>query len=193
MCSASDTRHSPKAYAKRWSRSFRASSSKKTSPRHFLAVLRPRLSQQRERAMRISAPISSATTSGAIFTSRSRIHLFRIRRSAKSRLPRGSKAGESEGKRGASLRAPPASVCEGGWPTESPTCRSQSEQQDCAGCRIPCDSSFLHSFIFKGADFESVRSEHETPHLPVKKSRPPAPQPSLRPVVLAYPLPYATQ
>src|SRR6202043_41272 len=86
MCSASDTRHSPKAYAKRWSRSFRASSSKKTSPRHFLPVLRPRLSQQRERAMRIYAPISSATTSGAIFTSRSRIHLFRIRRSVKSCL-----------------------------------------------------------------------------------------------------------
>src|ERR1700726_52710 len=36
--------------------------------------------------MRIYAPISSATTSGAIFTSRSRIHLFRIRRSVKSCL-----------------------------------------------------------------------------------------------------------
>jgi hypothetical protein len=58
--------------------------------------------------MRISAPISSATTSGAIFTSRSRIHLFRIRRSAKSR-PAWIKG---RGIRGASLHAPPASVCE---------------------------------------------------------------------------------
>src|SRR5258706_14566861 len=86
MGSASDTRHSAKTCAKKWSRSSRASTSNKASPRHFLAVLSTKLSQQKERAMRISAPISSATTSGAIFTSRSRIHLFRIRRSAKSRL-----------------------------------------------------------------------------------------------------------
>src|SRR5258708_487122 len=85
MCSASDTRHSPKTCAKRWSRSSRASTSNKTSPRHFLAVLSTRLSQRKERATRISAPISSATTSAAIFTSRSRIHLFRIPSSVKSR------------------------------------------------------------------------------------------------------------
>src|SRR5260370_15883007 len=95
MCSASDTRHSPKACAKRWSRSSRASTSNKKSPRHFLAVLSTRLNQRKERAMRISAPTSSATTSGAIFTSRSKIHLFRIRRSVKSRRPCGSKAGEN--------------------------------------------------------------------------------------------------
>jgi len=44
--------------------------------------------------------------------------------------------------------------------------------------------------IFKRADFEFVRSELDTPHLPQKKFQPPAPKPSLRPVVLAYPTLY---
>ena len=44
--------------------------------------------------------------------------------------------------------------------------------------------------IFKRADFEVVRSEFDTPHLPQKKFQPPARQPSLRPVVLTYPMPY---
>src|SRR5258708_2910784 len=86
MCSASDTRHSPKTCARRWSHSFRASTSSKTSPVRFLRVLSTRRSRRKEHAMRISAPISSASTSGAIFTSRSRIHLFRIRRWVKLRL-----------------------------------------------------------------------------------------------------------
>ena len=44
--------------------------------------------------------------------------------------------------------------------------------------------------IFKRADFEVVRSEFDTPHLPQKKFQPPARKPSLRPVVLTYPMPY---
>jgi hypothetical protein len=58
---------------------------KQDMPGRFLRVLSPRRSRRKERAMRISARISSATTSGAISTSRSRIHPFRIRRSVKSR------------------------------------------------------------------------------------------------------------
>src|ERR1700688_2087869 len=93
MCPASDPRHSPKTCVRRWSRSFRASTSSKTSPWRSLRVLSTRRSRQKERVTRISARTSSATTSGAISTSKSRIHLFRIRESVKSRHPYGSKVG----------------------------------------------------------------------------------------------------
>src|ERR1700692_2996187 len=93
MCPASDTRHSPTTCARRWSRSFRASTSSKTSPWRSLRVLSTRRSRQKERVTRISVRTSSATTSGAISTSKSRIHLFRIRESVKSRHPYGSKVG----------------------------------------------------------------------------------------------------
>src|ERR1700675_4578671 len=93
MCPASDTRHSPKTCVRRWSRSFRASTSSKKYPWGSLRVLSKRRSRQKERVTRISARTSSATTSGAISTSRSRIHLFRIRESVKSRHPYGSRVG----------------------------------------------------------------------------------------------------
>ena len=100
MCPASDTRHFPKTCARRWSRSFRASISSKTSPWRSLRVLSTRRSRQKEHVTRISARTSSATTSGAISTSKFRIHLFRIHESVESRPPYGSKAGRDFFSRG---------------------------------------------------------------------------------------------